>query len=185
MKFNFEKNQSLSKRIISEFSRSGFALFSTYSIATVGFTPTAKAQLNGIEDRVPTLSCPEQQKLLTQAVDGLQYQSESDYPLSYFRFANLRVLPTPQIFASLTRQFNQPANQISFDEFFQKVSRIYPGMSQSQILTARRFKVLEGVLRANYQQLTVYRVGTVEVYVYITGINSCGLTGLQTVGIET
>lgn len=144
----------------------------------------ALAQSNGAVP-LPELSCPEQQKLLTQAVDSLQLTSESDYPLSYFRFANIRALPSAQTFANLTRQFNQPAVQISFDEFFQKVTRIYPGMSQSQLLAARRFKVLEKTLRENYQQLTVYRVGTVEIYVYIAGINSCGLSGLQTVAIET
>ncbi|PSB00833.1 nuclease A inhibitor family protein [Merismopedia glauca] len=154
-----------------------FTVFISAGIAITIISPKALAQ--------QTLSCPEQQKLLTQAVEGLQYQSESDYPLSYFRFANVLKLPLPQTFANLTRQFNQPVTQITFDEFFQKVTRIYPGMSQSQFLTARRFKVLESTLRGNYQQLTVYRVGTVEVYIYIAGVNSCGLTGLQTVGIET
>ncbi|PSB04938.1 nuclease A inhibitor family protein [Merismopedia glauca] len=153
-------------------------LFSTVAVVTL-IAPQATGQTQLLE-----LSCPEQQKLLTQAAIGLEYPSESDYPLSYFRFSQIGSFPTASTFAYLVRS-REPAIQINAEEFFQKATRIYPGMSQQQILTAKRFKVLEAALKANYTQLTIYRIGTVEVYIYIAGINSCGLTGLQTVEIET
>lgn len=146
---------------------------------TAIISPPATAQT-----QIPELSCPEQQKLLTQAAIGLDYSSESDYPLSYFRFSQIRSLPAAPSFSYLIRS-REPAVQINAEDFFQKATRIYPGMSQPQILTAKRFKVLEAAFKANYSQLTVYRVGTVEVYIYIAGVNSCGLSGMQTVGIET
>lgn len=142
-------------------------------------SPPATAQT-----QLPELSCPEQQKLLTQAAIGLDYSSESDYPLSYFRFSQIRSFPVASSFSYLIRS-REPVVQINAEDFFRKATRIYSGMSQQQILTAKRFKVLEAAFKANYSQLSVYRVGTVEVYIYIAGINSCGLSGMQTVGIET
>lgn len=131
------------------------------------------------------LSCPEQQRLLLNATEGILYPSESDYPFSYFLFPQVSSLPSPQSFAALTGQRSQIVTQVNFDEFFRQRTRFYPGMSQQQILTARRFRVLEATLRSNYRQLTVYRVGQIQINVYIAGVNGCGLTGLQTVSIET
>ncbi|MBW4622381.1 MAG: nuclease A inhibitor family protein [Cyanosarcina radialis HA8281-LM2] len=107
------------------------------------------------------LSCPEQQRLLLNATEGMLYPSESDYPFSYFLFPQLSSLPSPQSFAALTGQSQQSVTQVNFDDFFRQKTRFYPGMSQQQILTARRFRVLEATLRSNYRHLTVYRVGQI------------------------
>ena len=54
-----------------------------------------------------------------------------------------------------------------------------------QILAARRYRLLRSTFKSTYKQLTVYRVGEIQIQVYIAGVNNCGLTGLQTISIET
>lgn len=60
-----------------------------------------------------------------------------------------------------------------------------PGMDQMQVLMARRYRLLRSTFKSTYKQLTVYRLGEIQIQVYIAGVNNCGLTGLQTISIET
>lgn len=148
------------------------------------FTPVAYSQqINSINQS--DARCDAQMKLLLKASEGLLYTSESDYPFSYFSFSNTSKLPTPQQFLQLIRQTGQPIEQVSFDNLFNRLTRIEPGMDEQQIKAAKRYRILEKVFRATFRDLTIYRVGTIQIQVYITGVNACGLSGLQTISIET
>lgn len=148
------------------------------------FTPLAYSQpINPITQN--DARCAAQMKLLLKASEGLLYTSESDYPFTYFSFSNTSKLPTPQRFLQLINQTGQPIEQLSFNDLFNRLTRIEPGMDEQQIKAAKRYRVLEKVFRATFKDLTVYRVGTIQIQVYITGINTCGVSGLQTISIET
>ena len=129
--------------------------------------------------------CNAQMKLLLKASEGLLYTSESDYPFSYFSFSNTSKLPTPQQFLQLINQTGQPIEQVKFDDLFNRLTKIQPGMDEQQIKAAKRYRVIEKVFKATFTDLTVYRVGTIQIQIYITGVNACGISGLQTISIET
>jgi Nuclease A inhibitor-like protein len=85
----------------------------------------------------------------------------------------------------LINQTRQPIEQVRFNDLFNRLTKIEPGMDEQQIKAAKRYRVLEKVFKATFTDLTVYRVGMIQVQVYITGVNTCGLSGLQTLSIET
>lgn len=148
------------------------------------FTPAAfSQQVNPISRN--DARCAAQMRLLLKASEGLLYMSESDYPFSYFSFSNTSKLPTPQQFLQLIGQTGQPIEQVKFDDLFNRLTKIEPGMDEQQIKSAKRYRGLEKVFKATSTDLTIYRVGTIQVQVYITGVNSCGLSGLKTISIET
>lgn len=151
---------------------------------TTAFTPVAYSQpVNLISQN--DARCAAQMRLLLKASEGLLYTSESDYPFTYFSFSNVSKLPTPQRFLQLIRQAGQPIEQVSFNDLFNRLTRIEPGMDEQQIKAAKRYRILEKVFRATFKDLTIYRIGTIQIQVYITGVNACGVSGLQTVSIET
>lgn len=148
------------------------------------FTPVAFSQQpNPISQN--DARCDAQMKLLLKASEGLLYTSESDYPFSYFSFSNTSKLPTPQQFLQLLKQTEQPIEQVRFDDLFNRLTRIEPGMDKQQIKAAKRYRVLEKIFKSTFTDLTVYRVGTIQIGVYITGVSDCGIGGLQAISIET
>lgn len=128
--------------------------------------------------------CEAQKSRLLKASEGLLYPSESDYPFTYFSFDGSS-LPGPEEFLQLTGQTGQPITQVNFDDLFGRLTRIEPGMDPQQIKAAQRFRLLERAFRATFKDLTVYRVGEIQIQIYIIGLSTCGVGGLQTISIET
>ena len=170
------------------FNSKAFALFLILAVGElITFVPVAYSQpfTNPNAIRHSDARCEAQRRLLLKASEGLLYPSESDYAFTYFSFPSTSNLPTPQGFQQLTGQTGQPVTQINFDELFNRLTKIEPGMDEMQILAARRYRLLRSTFKSTYKQLTVYRVGEIQIQVYIAGVNNCGLTGLQTISIET
>lgn len=170
------------------FNSKAFVLFLILAITElITFVPVASSVpiTNPNTISLQDAKCDAQRRLLLKASEGLLYTSESDYPFTYFSFPSTSNLPTPQGFLQLTGQTGQPVTQMEFDELFNRLTRIESGMDQMQILMARRYRLLRSAFKSTYKQLTVYRVGEIQIQVYIAGVNNCGLTGLQTISIET
>ncbi len=130
-------------------------------------------------------TCQSQRMRLLKASDGLFYSSESDYPFEYFSNYQTSSLPSPQQFTSLIGQSGQQVTQVDFDDFFNQLIRNLHS-SGAEASTLRRYQVLRQVLKNQFTNLRVYRVGKIEVQVYIAGVNSaCGMGGLKTISIET
>ncbi len=58
-------------------------------------------------------------------------------------------------------------------------------MDEQQRKDVLRYRLLKKTLEQTFTDLTVYRVGRTQIKIYITGINSCGMSGLKTISIET
>lgn len=175
-------------RLPITFNSKAFALFLILAIGElITFVPIASSQptINSNAISHNDTKCEAQNRLLLKASEGLLHPSESDYPFTYFSFPTVSKLPTAQGFLQLTGQTGQPVTQIDEDELFNRLTRIEPGMDQMQVLMARRYRLLRSTFKSTYKQLTVYRVGEIQIQVYIAGVNNCGLTGLQTISIET
>ncbi len=133
---------------------------------------------------VQNLSCQSQQKQLLSASEGLLYPSESNYAFEYFSHAQADSLATPKEFSTLVGKPGKQVTQVEFDEFFnQLITNLRSSKAEAD--TIERYESLRQVLKKEFKTLTVYRVGQIQVQVYITGVNSCGLAGLKTISIET
>lgn len=131
------------------------------------------------------LDCQSQHRLFLKASKGLLYPSESDYPFEYFHNSQTYSLPAAQKFTQLIGKPEQPATQVDFDEFFNQLIRNLRS-SGTETETIKRYQSLRQVFRNKFTNLTVYRVGKIQVQVYIVGVNSgCGMAGLKTISIET
>lgn len=162
------------------------ALIFLVFVSTAAFQATTSSQEivkpTPISQKNPR--CEAQKRRVLKASEGLLYPSESDYPFTYFSFEGSS-LPGPQEFLQLTGQTGQPITQVNFDDLFDRLTRIEPEMDEQQIKAARHFRLLERAFRDTFKDLTVYRVGEIQIQIYITGLSTCGVGGLQTISIET
>jgi hypothetical protein len=110
---------------------------------------------------------------LERAADGLLYESESDYPFTPFIWENRggEELSIERLLELTGQDRNRPVEIIKLDDLFRDEER-YRGLVQ--------------VLRKNLRDIKVYRVGRINIDIYIIGKDSKGnFAGVATKAIET
>jgi Nuclease A inhibitor-like protein len=108
---------------------------------------------------------------LKQATEGLLYTSESDYPFDVFSWQTDTLTPK-KILMQTKHPKNTPIQVGDFDQFFAQVTqeKDWYGPKEKEIVA--RYKV--------------YRVGKIELEVYIVGKTPEGsLAGISTKVVET
>src|ERR1044071_1355704 len=122
---------------------------------------------------------------LREAVRGLLVMSESDYPLEVFDWGAAE--PTPEFLRGLTGETSdaQVETRSAADVFRVMVSE--PGWKNAEQLSgARRFQRLVGLLEQNLADLKAYRVGRINIPVYVVGRSASGnWLGVSTRVVET
>ena len=121
---------------------------------------------------------------LTQASQGLLMPSESEYPFEVFVWKDVEL--TPEKILELTNY--PPATsieQVELDYFFRNVATEKDWHDKIQKENVTKFQNLVQVVKDNLAELRVYRIGTIEVNVYIVGKTNDGVAGLATKVIET
>jgi len=121
---------------------------------------------------------------LTQASQGLLMPSESEYPFEVFLWKDVEL--TPQKILELTNY--PPATsieQVELDYFFRNVATEKDWHDNIQKENVAKFQNLVQVVKGNLAEIRVYRIGTIEVSVYIVGKTNDGVAGLATKVIET
>ena len=121
---------------------------------------------------------------LEEAIAGLWYPSETDAPLAIAIYADPNFDAT-----SLGHQLGVKADtfeQRPADEFFRRIfDNFYWSTPQGSHLT-QRYKRLQEVLQTHLQDLNFYRVGAVDVNLYLLGRHASGCyVGVYTHMIET
>lgn len=121
---------------------------------------------------------------LTQASQGLLMPSESDYPFEVFVWEDVEL--TPEKILELTNY--PPATsieEVELDYFFRNVAGEKDWHDKIQKENVAKFQNLVQVIKDNLADIRTYRIGTIEVNVYIVGKTNNGLAGLATKVIET
>jgi hypothetical protein len=76
--------------------------------------------------------------------------------------------------------------RISVDDFFGPLETTDPGAHEATVAEARRFAELRALMEAHLTELAVFRVGEIEIDVYVLGLSACDeAAGVATVSIET
>ena len=107
---------------------------------------------------------------LGQAARGLTYMSESDYPFEVFNWGEAE--PTPEFLRGLDGSAaDAPVETRTADEFFRG---------------ANGFQALRRLLEENLSDLKVFRVGNINMPVYVAGRAASGSwLGVSTRVVET
>jgi len=123
------------------------------------------------------------QSNLEQAADGLLMMSESDYPFEYFGTDDTDIND-----ALLLRLAGKPQGTLiektTVDHLFRNMAD--PNSPSVKPETAARFREFMESLKNELTDISVYRVGEIQVHVFIIGINLKGtVSGMRTLLIET
>jgi hypothetical protein len=123
---------------------------------------------------------------LKEAARWLTFMSESDYPLEVVCWKNLTEV-TPDYLRGLTDENDSaPVNTMSPAEFFRVATSEAAWKGEAELATARKFQALVRLLEDRLDGLTVYRVGRINIPVYVVGRSPSGSwLGVSTRVVET
>ena len=125
-----------------------------------------------IIDRLSTLS------------KGLLFPSESEYPLEPFIWESATLTPETILTRSL-QPSGTAIESITLEEFFTPVIVDEDWFDDEDREIAQRFRDLQSAIATTLENVQVFKVGTVEIDVYIVGAIGPDLVGLKTTVIET
>lgn len=129
---------------------------------------------------------------LRALVDGLWYPSETDAPVTVVVWpilpseSNLAGPALPQELAQELAAAGTPITQHPAEQFFQPIlSQPFWHSPQGDHL-AQRYQSLQAVLQASLSHLRTYRIGQVDITLYLIGQHPSGhYLGLKTNLVET
>lgn len=123
---------------------------------------------------------------LKQATQNLQWMSESEAPFEIVTWDCKPDRFDEQKLLQLTdHSEDSPIETVEFDQFFAVPTQVQAWQSEDEIAIAHQYQTLTDVLKQHLQNLKVYRVGEVELDVYILGNTDDTIAGLSTKAIET
>ena len=131
-------------------------------------------------------SSPEVLRALARASAGLLFPSESDAPLTPYRWPRAGG-PSPEALLD-AEGFAQETHVEAFtvEDFFAGVAEAREGADAAERAEAARFRALVDLLTHELTLLRVYRVGVVDVDAFILGRHPSGAwLGLRTHLVET
>jgi hypothetical protein len=123
---------------------------------------------------------------LKQASKGLFFLSETDAPFEVIHWSAQGELTPAKLLQLTNHPPDAPLKMLAVDDFFAIATQEEDWHDEEERETVQRFQNLVSVLKQNLSQLQVYRVGSIEIEVYIVGVTPSGdWTGLSTKLVET
>lgn len=117
---------------------------------------------------------------IKEAAKDLYFLSESDFPLVPFHWKIQGGELAAKLISESGNPENSPVEKVSLAHFFRNMVNL----DEPEI--AQRFIKLQEILHEKLQGLEVYRLGTIQVKVFIVGEMPDGsYAGLSTISIET
>ncbi|MCM0590663.1 MAG: nuclease A inhibitor family protein [Gloeotrichia echinulata IR180] len=123
---------------------------------------------------------------LNVASDGLLFMSESDYPLEPFLWEVTAPATSEKVLQQTHQSNDTPLQVVTVDDFFSVATTPEDWYGDEETETVTRYQKLVHILKQNLSNLQVYRLGKIEIDVYVVGETPTGnLAGLSTKVIET
>ncbi|MEG4960310.1 MULTISPECIES: nuclease A inhibitor family protein [unclassified Microcoleus] len=123
---------------------------------------------------------------LKKASEGLLFLSETDAPFEVIHWQVQEELTPTKLLQLTNHPPDAPVEMRTVDEFFAIATAQEDWHDREERETVQRFQNLVSVLKQNLSQLQVYRVGSIEIDVYIVGMAQNGdWAGLSTQVVET
>ena len=145
--------------------------------------PTPKSILKSDCDAIVTTA--EIIDRLKQATTDLLWSSESDYPFEIVSW-ELGIELTPSDLFSNIYDTDLAIESISLTDLFEPVLTIEDWYEQTELDLVDRYTNLLDSINNNLSEVQVFRVGEVEIDIYIIGKTPTGdIIGLKTRSVET
>jgi hypothetical protein len=119
------------------------------------------------------------------ATADLLWMSESDYPFEVVTWERDVEMTPPALFAEVTGA-DVSIETISLADFFAPALAVEDWYAAEELAQVDRYQELLHEIESNLTQVQVFRVGEIEITVYIIGKTPAGdLVGLKTQVVET
>jgi len=125
-------------------------------------------------------------QVFENAVEGLLYPSESDEPFEYVCLASeAEALNAARLLALLGLPSATPVEAQSLDDFFADLTEAQAWWGDKEKADAEKYQALRQLLQDRLELAWVFRVGEVEVEVYVLGRHGSDWVGVRTLSVET
>jgi hypothetical protein len=123
---------------------------------------------------------------LEQAIAGLLFMSEADYPFSTFLWKGDIELTEAYLREQAGSGADAPVKVKTVDELFRVAVSEPDWKGEAELALAKRYQSLVRWLKKNLSDLRVYRVGEINIQVYVVGRSPGGSwLGISTRVVET
>lgn len=123
---------------------------------------------------------------LRRATEGLLFMSESDYPFEVVSWDGPEEFTGDHARKAEGAGADTPVAEVSVEDFFRNAAGEQEWKSAAQLESAKRYQALVRLLGDNLAAARVYRVGEINIGVYVVGRSPEGnWLGLRTRVVET
>ncbi len=123
---------------------------------------------------------------INQLIEGLTYISESDYKIELFAGSDATQVSKEEILKQVGRGGSNSIEEITFGDFFEKLTTVRNWYGEQEKTSAERFARLRIYLERFLSDLKVFRIGKIQIDIYVVGLDNDGrLVGIKTRAIET
>ncbi|WP_310484595.1 nuclease A inhibitor family protein [Chamaesiphon sp. VAR_48_metabat_403] len=131
------------------------------------------------------MTTPEILALFTQVTTDLLWSSESDYPFEIVTWERGEDLDPTALFNKLAKS-NDAIETITLADFFAPALKVEGWYESDELALVNRYTDLFHAIESNLSDVKVFRVGEVEIAIYIIGKTFSGdIIGLRTDVVET
>lgn len=125
-------------------------------------------------------------EVLRQASEGLLFRSETDAPIEPFFWPDAApVAPSAELVASHAKAEVKAVKTRSLTTFFRPTITEQEWHNAQEKAEVKRFQILRETVKSSLKAAKVFRVGKVEVEVYVVGQVMDGYAGFKTRVVET
>jgi hypothetical protein len=123
---------------------------------------------------------------LGQATTGLLFMSEADYPFQTFIWKEKPDVTPEYLREQAGKPVDATLREVTVKDFFRAATSEAEWKNAEALALAKRYQALVKWLEENLSDLKVYRVGDIDIMVFILGRSAEGsLIGISTRVIET
>jgi hypothetical protein len=117
-------------------------------------------------------------------VKDLYYISETDSEIFPFVGRKAASVSADELLRQLGR--TDSVEERDFEDFYKRLTKMQEWFGDEETATANKFSELKKLLLKNLKDVKVFKVGKIEVDIYIVGLNSESvLAGVWTKAVET
>jgi hypothetical protein len=125
-------------------------------------------------------------KELGEATRGLLFMSESDYPFEVVRWEGVEELSPDYLRGVAGQDATAPVEERTIADFFRVAAGEQEWKGEAELALAKRYQSLARLLEEELKGVKVYRVGEINIGVYVVGRSDEGSwLGVSTRVVET
>jgi hypothetical protein len=147
---------------------------------------TISHQTSVIKNQKPMEETATLQQTLEKACEGLLFMSESDRPFTFFDAGKAEKPLEEQLPEMLKLTPETPVHKLTLKRFFKNATTVEDWHTEEDKAMIQRFVDLQKALEDNLSNITVMRIGEIEIDCYLLGKTPEGnYAGLKTQAVET